>query len=319
MIYDIAVMNKDTLNIVFMGTPEISAKTLEALILDGYKIKAVISQPDRPVGRKAILEKTPTKVIGEKYNIPVYQPTKIRSDYQFLFEIKPDVIITLAYGQIVPQAVLDIPKYGCINLHGSLLPKYRGASPIQTALFNNDKITGVTLMEMTDKMDAGRMYAKEEVQIDIDDNSTSLFNKVGDAATRLILKSLPAYIDGELIGEIQDENEVTFTKIIKPQDEKIDLTFSKEKIFGLIRGLSDEPGAYLLLNNEKFKIYKAKIISDEILGDVGEIVNADKNGIYLQCANGILSLLEIQKQGKKRMDYRSFLNGNQNFKGCILK
>lgn len=311
-------MKKEELRIVFMGTPEIAASTLEAMILDGYKIEAIVSQPDRPVGRKAILEKTPTKLIGEKYNIPVYQPIKIRLDYQFLIDINPDVIITLAYGQIVPQGLLDIPRYGCLNLHGSLLPKYRGASPIQTALFNNDKITGVTLMEMIDKMDAGRMYAKEIVEIDEEDNSTSLFIKIGEAAKRLILRELPNYIDGKLIGTIQDESEVTFTKIIKPQDEKIDLEFSKEKIFGLIRGLSDSPGAYLLLNNEKFKIYKAKILNDKVEGDVGEIIQADKNGLILQCVDGQLGLLEVQKQGKKRMDYISFINGNQNFKGTIL-
>lgn len=312
-------MKKEELKVVFMGTPEISASTLEAMILDGYKIVAIVSQPDRPVGRKAILEKTPTKVIGEKYNIPVFQPQKIRLDYQFLVDINPDIIITLAYGQIVPQGLLDIPKYGCLNLHGSLLPKYRGASPIQTALFNNDRVTGVTLMEMIDKMDAGRMYAKEEVLIDDEDNTTSLFIKIGEAAKRLILRELPNYIDGKLVGVTQDESLVTFTKIIKPEDEKICLDFSKEKIFGLIRGLSDLPGAYLLLNNEKFKIYKAKILNDNIEGNVGEIVRADKSGLVLQSINGQLSLLEVQKQGKKRMDYISFINGNQNFKGTILK
>ena len=313
------MINKENIRLVFMGTPQISANTLEGLIEDGYNVVGIVSQPDRPVGRKAVLEKTPTKLIGEKYNIPVFQPVRIRNEYEFLLELKPDIIITLAYGQIVPQAVLDIPKYGCLNLHGSLLPKYRGASPVQTALFDNETVTGVTLMEMTAKMDAGKMYAKEEVKIDEDDNFTSLFSKIGDAAKRLIIRELPNYLSGNIVGIEQNEEEVTFTKIIKPEDEKINLEFSKEKIIGLIKGLSDEPGAYLLLNNEKFKIYKAKIHSDNVVGEVGQILTADKTGLLLQCSNGIIALLEVQKQGKKKMDYRSFINGNQNIKGVILK
>ena len=312
-------MEKSELKIVFMGTPNISATTLEALILDGYNVIGVVAQPDRPVGRKAILEKVPTKVVAEKYGIPVYQPEKIRNDYSFLLQLKPDIIITLAYGQIVPQGVLDIPPLKCLNLHGSLLPKYRGASPIQTSLINNEKVTGVTLMEMIKQMDAGKMYAKEEVVIEESDNSTSLFLKVGEAAKRLILRELPRYINGELPGEEQNEEEVTFCHIIKPEEEKINLELSKENILGWIRGLSDEPGAYLLDGNEKFKIFKAKIISDEIKGEVGQIIQCDKFGLVLQVKDGLLGLLEVQKQGKKRMDYKSFVNGNQNFIHTILK
>lgn len=312
-------MEKNNLKIVFMGTPNIAATTLEALILNGYNVIGVVAQPDRPVGRKAILEKVPTKVVAEKYNIPVFQPEKIRNDYAFLLDLKPDIIITLAYGQIVPQAVLDIPPYKCLNLHGSLLPKYRGASPIQTSLINGDKISGVTLMEMTSKMDAGKMYAKEEVEIEKSDNSSSLFLKIGEAAKRLILRELPRYINHELIGVEQDESEVTYCHMIKPEQEKINLELSKENIIGWVKALSDEPGAYLLDNNEKFKIFKADIYSDEIKGEVGQIVQADKFGLLLQVKNGIISLIEVQKQGKKRMDYKSFVNGNQNFKNTILK
>ena len=312
-------MKIEDLRIVFMGTPNISAEVFEAMILAGYKFVGLISQPDRPVGRKGILEKTPTKVIAEKYNIPVFQPIKIRKDYEFVKELRPDLIITLAYGQIVPQGLLEIPPYGCLNLHGSLLPKYRGAAPIQYALINNDKVTGMTLMEMIDKMDAGKMYAKKEVIIDAEDNSTSLFKKMGDAAKELILEALPLYIDGKLPGEEQDESQVSFCPTIKSEQEKLNLDMSKEEVFGWIRGLSDEPGAYLYLDDAKFKIFKARIVSDEILGQVGEIVRADKGGLYLQLKNGIINLLEVQKEGKKRMDYKSFINGNQNLLGKILK
>ena len=154
------------LKLLFMGTPEISAYVFEKMIEAGYRFVGLVAQPDHPVGRKGIIEKVPTKVVAEKYNIPVFQPEKIRLDYSFMEEIKPDLVITLAYGQIVPQGFLDIPKYGCLNLHGSLLPKYRGASPVQSVLINNEKVTGVTLMEMVKAMDAGRMYAKKEIVIE---------------------------------------------------------------------------------------------------------------------------------------------------------
>ena len=303
-------MDKTNARIIFMGTPSISSKVLEGLILDGYQIIAVIAQPDRPVGRKKILEPVPTKVVAEKYNIPVYQPEKIRKEYDFVKELNPDLILTLAYGQIVPQGLLDIPKLGCINLHGSLLPKYRGAAPIQYALINSEKKTGMTLMKMVKEMDAGEMYATEEVEIADEDNATSLFEKMGDVALKLILRVLPDYLDGKLPGVPQDESQVTFAPNIKPEEEKIDLTKSKEEIFGLVRGLSEVPGAYLYFDELKLKIYRAQIVSDEIIGEIGEIVKADKFGLHLQTNNGIIALLDLQLEGKKRMDYKSFINGH---------
>lgn len=305
--------------IIFMGTPEISARVLEGLILNGYQIVALIAQPDRPTGRKKVLTPVPTKVVAQKYNIPVYQPVKIRKEYEFVNELKPDLILTLAYGQIVPQGLLDIPSLGCLNLHGSLLPKYRGAAPIQYALLNNEKVTGMTLMKMVKEMDAGEMYAKEEVLIDEDDNSTSLFKKMGEAALSLSIRALPLYVQGKLPGEPQDESLVTFAPSIKPEEEKIDLNKSKEEIIGQIRALSDVPGAYLYLNELKLKIYKAKVNSSDVIGEVGEIVKADKNGLHLQVKDGIIALLELQKEGKNRMDYKSFVNGNQNLLNCVLK
>ena len=306
------------LRLVFMGTPEISAYVFEKMIEAGYRFVGLVAQPDHPVGRKGIIEKVPTKVIAEKYNIPVFQPVKIRDGFAFMDEIKPDLVVTLAYGQIVPQAFLDKVPMGCLNLHGSLLPKYRGASPIQTALINNEKVTGVTLMEMVKAMDAGRMYAKKEVIISEDDNATSLFNKIKEAASELILESLPLYIKGELKGEIQDESAVSFCSTIKPEQEKLDLSLSAQEIVGWIRGLSDEPGAYLYLNNLKLKIYKAKVINQTIDHDIGEIVAADKKGLLFQAKDGQIAILELQKEGKKRMDYRSFINGNQNLLGQKL-
>ncbi len=311
-------MDKKNLRIVYMGTPDISASVLEAMILDGYNIIGVIAQPDRPVGRKGLLEKVPTKVVAEAHNIPVFQPLKIRKEYEFVKELNPDIIITLAYGQIVPQGLLDIPQYGCLNLHGSLLPKYRGAAPIQYALINNEKVTGMTLMEMTAEMDAGRMFAKEIVEIDEEDNSTSLFLKMAEAAKKLILTKLPEYIDGNLKGEEQDPALVTFCPTIKPEQEKLDLNKDVEEINGWIRGLSDHPGAYFLLEDKKLKVFKAKIINEIENHPVGEIIQADKNGLVVQLKGGQLSLLIIQKEGKNKMDYKSFLNGNQGLLGKRL-
>ena len=311
-------MEKKDLNLLFMGTPEISAYVFEQMILAGYHFVGLVAQPDHPVGRKGIIEKVPTKVIAEKYNIPVFQPIKIRKDFSFMDNLKVDLVITLAYGQIVPQGFLDIPRFGCLNLHGSLLPKLRGASPVQTALINNEKVTGVTLMEMVAAMDAGRMYGKKEVVIDEEDNATSLFKKISEAAKDLVLELLPKYVDGELEGIPQNEEEVTFCSLIKPEQEKIDLSKDILEVYGYIRGLSDEPGAYLYLDNQKLKIFKARIANDLITAEVGTIVQADKRGLLLQCQNGQLAILELQKEGKKRMDYKAFINGNQNLLGTKL-
>lgn len=311
-------MNKKDLNLIFMGTPQIAADVFEAMILDGYHFVALIAQPDKPVGRKGILEKVPTKLIAEKYNIPCFQPLKIRKDYEFVKALNPDCIITLAYGQIVPQGLLDIPRYGCINLHGSLLPKYRGAAPIQYSLINGDKVTGVTLMEMIDKMDAGRMYAKKEVTISEEDNATTLFKKIGNAAKELILDALPKYINGELKGENQDESGVSFAPTIKPEEEKINFNLPIKNIVGWINALSDHPGAYTFIDGKKIKIFKAKIFNLNKTDDNKKIIEADKNGFVIQCIDGQLSVLELQKEGKKRMDYRSFINGNPNLKGLFV-
>ena len=302
------------LRVVFMGTPDFAVPVLEGLI-ENYNVKAVVTQPDKPVGRKNILQKVPTKVVAEEYGVPVYQPIKIRKDYEFLKKINPDLILTFAYGQIVPEGVLNIPKYGCLNFHGSLLPKYRGAAPIQFSLINNEKVTGVTLMEMIKEMDAGKMYAKKEVTIKDSDNSTSLFKKIEVAACDLLLEKIQDYVDGNLPGEEQDVSKVTFCPTIKPEEEKINLELTAKEIWGWIRGLSDEPGAFLYLNNLKIKIFKAALIDDDSTGEPGEIIKADKTGFVFQTKCGAISILELQKEGKSRMDYKSFLNGNQGLLG----
>ena len=313
---------KEYPRIVFMGTPEIASYILEGLIKNEYNIVGVISQEDKPVGRKGILTPPPVKVVASLYNIPVFQPRKIKEDYSFIKEINPDLIITCAYGQIVPQGLLDIPKLGSINVHGSLLPKYRGASPIQQALINGDKISGVTIMEMIYQMDAGRMYAKKEVEVLEEDNYTSLYHKIKCAGLDCLLEMLPSHIESKtnniLVGEEQDENLVSKCSKITKEQEHLSLDYTKDEFINWVRGLSETPGGYVLLDNQVFKILKAKVHSSKVSGQVGEIVQADKNGLILQLKDGQISLLEVQKQGKNKMDYKSFVNGNRDLGGKVV-
>ena len=303
--------------IVYMGTPNMSAKILEYLIQDGFNIVGVIAQEDKPQGRKAILQKVPTKVVAEKYNIPVFQPHRIRKEYEFVKDLKPDLILTMAYGQIIPQGLLDIPRLGCLNIHGSILPKYRGAAPIQRALINGETKTGVTLMEMIDKMDAGRMYAFEECEISENDNYTSLCDKIVDCGIRVLKNNLLTYLEGNLPGVIQDENQVTFADKISVEDERLDLSKTTKNFLNWIRGLSEEPGGYVYLNNLKFKIFKAHKISDNKTKEVGTLSISKK--VVLQLVDGEIELDEVQLESKKKMDAKSFANGNRNLDGVILK
>lgn len=306
------------IKIVYMGTPELSAKIFEGLISEGYNIVALIAQEDKPVGRKGLIKPVPTKEVALRYNIPVFQPRKIKDDYSFLKEINPDLIITCAYGQIVPQGLLDIPRLGCINVHGSLLPKYRGASPIQQALINGDLKTGVTIMEMISKMDAGDMFIKEVFDIDNKDNYTSLCDKIANAGISALLKVVPNIINGTAIKEKQDESLVTYCSKIKKEDEHLDLSLTNIEVVNMIRALSETPGSNVLLDGQVFKIYEAEISSLNE-GEIGQIIRADKTGLIVKTGKGSIKLLQVQKQGKKKMDYKSFINGEKNLLGKILK
>ncbi len=285
--------------IIYMGTPSISAKTFEALIESGVNFVALIAQSDKEVGRKKILEEVPTKVVAKKYHIPVYQPHKIKEDFAFIYDLKPDLILTFAYGQIIPHDLLIIPKCGCVNLHGSLLPKYRGAAPIQRAIMNGENKTGVTLMKMVDQMDAGKMYAKEEIDILPSDNYTSLADKISRAATKVALTNLNQLLNKTLIGIKQNENEVTFANKITPEEEHLNLNLSQVEQINYIRALALTPGAYLFLNNEKLKIYEAKI--------------------YDQAKDGLIELIKIKPQGKNFMNASDYVNGHKDIVGQILK
>ena len=306
-------MDKKELRIVYLGTPDISAVVLSKLVEAGYKIVGVVSQCDKPVGRKQVIMPTPVKEVALKHNIPVFQPSKIKLEYEFLYDLKPDILLTMAYGQIIPHIVLEIPQIKALNLHGSLLPKYRGASPIQAALLNGDKTTGVTLMEMVDEMDAGNMFYKEIIEVDPNDNYDSLKEKIALAAFNSFDKGIDKIINLNYKGETQNINEVSFTKKIKPEDQIINFNSKSFDIINKIRALTSEPGAYFNYHNEKIKVQKATLNSLKNNIIPGRINSFNKHELLIETVDGIISIELLQKPGKKSMSIRDFYNGNQNF------
>ena len=304
-----SISRKD-IKILFFGTPEISAYVLEKMLENKYNVIGVVAQEDKPVGRKNIIEPVPTKVVANKYNIPTYQFKKVREHYQELKELNPDLILTLSYGQIISHDILTIPKYGCLNLHGSILPKYRGAAPIQYALLNGDKETGVTLMEMVDKMDAGKMYAIKKFPLTLDDNYDSTVAKMEQVCFEIIEENLDKYLNNELKGEEQNEELVTFTKKILPEDEIITFDKTSDEIVNKVRALSTHPGAYFVFNNIKYKILKAEKIDDSSSLTSGTILAFNKKELLIKTKDGVIKVLLIQKQGKKVMGISDFYNGN---------
>ena len=295
--------------ILFLGTPKIAAEVLDFLISEGYNVIGAVSQIDRETDRKGRLLPTEVKSVCLKHNLPIYQYEKIRDHIDEIKEINPDVILTLAYGQIVPQALLDIPKLGCVNLHGSLLPKYRGAAPIQRVLFYGEKETGVTLMQRVKAMDAGVMYHKEVVKIEDSDNYTSLYEKMIECAKLTVLNSFDDYLEGKLKGIPQDENEVTFANKINKEDEILSINLTCDQFVNTVRCLSYNPGGYFYLNQIKFKVLRAHKINNNITGGIGEILEAKKHNLVFQLSDGQICIDELQIPGKKVMKTADFLNG----------
>ena len=296
--------------IVFLGTPEFAACVLQGLIDANYNIVAVVSQPDKPVGRKKILMPTPVKEVAMKNNIKVFQPISLRKDYEFLKDYDIDMLITTAYGQILPKEVLQMSKINNINVHASLLPLHRGGAPIHRSIINGDKVTGVTIMKMVEKMDAGCMYAKETFEIDDEINTTQLFDKLKYIGRDLLLKVLPDLLNSSLVGEEQDESKATFSFNIKREEEKIDFSKTVNEVHNLIRGLAEVPGAFCIYKEKEMKVYKSKVHSySDDDKKVGTIKIENKNRMLVKCSNGYLELLEIKVEGKQRMDVKSFLNG----------
>ena len=304
------------MRIVYMGTPEMSAEVLKVLLEEGFNVVALIAQEDKPVGRKGILETVPTKKVALQNNIPVFQPHRIRKEFEFVRGLKPDLILTMAYGQIIPHELLEIPTYGCLNLHGSILPKYRGAAPIQRAIWNGETETGVTLMEMVDEMDAGKMYATEKCSISDSDTFSDLKGIIVDCCAKLIREQLPKYLQGELPGVEQDASKVTFANKILPEDEKLSPSESCQEFIRHVNALSDEPGGYVILDGLKLKLFRVRFANKQFQNPEGTLVI--QKGVYLVLKDGTVEIESLQLEGKKRMDGKSFANGGLKYHQKIV-
>ena len=297
--------------IVFLGTPLFAATILQGLIDNHYHVVGVVSQPDKRIGKNKLPSMTPVKEVAIKNHIEVYQPLKLKEDYQFLMDLQPDLLITCAYGQILPQVVLDIAKINNINVHASLLPKLRGGAPIHRAIINGEVKTGVTIMQMVKKMDAGCMYAKQEVEIDENINTTQLFEKLQVIGKDLLIETLPSIINQSNQGIMQNEEEVTYAYNIDRSEEKIDFHKTCKEVHNLIRGLSYTPGAYCIYHQKTLKIYQSMLSDLENDNVSVGTLKVDHKDLYVKCADGYLKILSLQPEGKKMMDARSFLNGQK--------
>ncbi len=293
---------------VFMGTPIFSAPILEALI-ENYQVVAVITQPDKKIGRKQEVQYTPVKEVAVKHNIDVYQPVKIKDDYEFLKNIDFDIIITAAYGQIIPKQILDMPKLGCINVHGSLLPKLRGGAPIHRSILNGYSETGITIMYMAEKMDAGDMISKTVVKILDEDTVGSLHDKLSLAGKELLLDTLPAIINGTNKREVQNESEVTYAWNLKREEELLDFSKTTREVFNHVRAFNPWPTAYATLDGKSLKFFSVKEAMCESNAKNGEIIEKTKDYFSVKTSDGALDVYEVQYEGKKKMDTKSFLNG----------
>jgi methionyl-tRNA formyltransferase len=307
------------MRIIFMGTPEFAVPSLKALIESGEEIVAVVTQPDKPKGRGLEVSSPPTKVLAEKYGIPVLQPQKIKTE-EFFNELKkldPNLICVAAYGKILPKNILDLPSYGCINVHASLLPKYRGAAPINWAIIRGEKVTGITTMKMDEGMDTGDMLLKKEVSIDDEDTGETLSEKLSHIGAELLIETIGLLKEGKLNPIPQDHSQATYASILKKEVGKIDWKKSAEEIRNLIRGTLPWPGAYTTVDNRVLKIYRAKISEGE--GRPGEVIKSGSGVLRIATGSGALDVLELQIEGGKRLQTEEFLRGRRIKEGTVLE
>ena len=306
------------MRIVFMGTPDFAVPTLEALIA-GHEVAAVVSQPDKPKGRGKAMAFPPVKEKALEHHIPVYQPVKVREE-GFLAELKkinPDVIVVVAFGQILPESILTLPKYGCINVHASLLPKYRGAAPIQWAVINGEKETGITTMYMAKGLDTGDMIDKTVIEVAPKETGESLHDKLSAAGGELILKTLASLEEGTVKRIPQDDAQSSYAGMLTKDLGEIDWKKDAASIERLIRGLNSWPSAYTFWNGKTLKIWDADVVESNVDVPAGTVTAVEKNHILVQTGEGQLKLNEVQLQGKKRMTVQAFLLGNMVEKGSV--
>lgn len=297
------------LNVIFMGTPEFSVNILNSL-LSNTNVIAVVTKPDKLVGRKQELTESAVKKVALENKIKVIQPTKIREEYQSIIDLNPDIIITCAYGQFLPKEILDYPKYGCINVHSSLLPKLRGGAPIHKAIIDGYTTTGITIMYMGAKMDNGDIISQKSIEIDKTDNVATLHDKLSLLGAELLMETLPNIISGQVNRIVQNEEEVTFAYNITREDEHIDFNKTKIEVFNQIRGLNPWPVAYATLDDEEIKIFEV-IIGENLYNEKsnGEIVKLYKDGLGIKVSDGEIILKTIKPSGKKKMSVKDYING----------
>ena len=297
------------MKIIFMGTPDFAAASLEALIDSRHEIQAVVTQPDKPKGRKGELTPSPVKVVAEGKGIKVYQPLKVR-DEEFVKTLRaynPDVIVVVAFGQIIPLSILKMPKYGCVNIHGSLLPKYRGAAPIQWAVLDGEKETGITTILMDEGIDTGDILLKKTIKIDTDETSGSLFDKLMALGAETILETLDELEKGSLTPIKQGENPTAYAKMLTKAMGLIDFTRPAKELDCFVRGMNPWPSAYTLLSGKTLKLWKVRAVEGS--GKAGSVIDIGKESFTIACGEGAIEVLEVQLEGKKRMSAGDFLKG----------
>jgi len=307
--------------IVFMGTPDFAVNILQVLIDSEYSVVGVVTQPDRLVGRKKVLTPPPVKKLALENNISVFQPERIKNNYKQVIDWHPDIIITCAYGQIIPKELLELPEYKAINVHASLLPKYRGGAPIHRAIIDGEKETGISIMYMDEKMDEGNIISQEKIEIKKDYNVGTLHDKLSLIGAKLLMETLPSIFSNTNKSIKQDNAKATYAYNIKPEDEKIIWDKNSEQIYNQIRGLNPWPGAYTLLDNKRVKVYKSIEVSNNKSGQPGEIISIVKDGIIVKAGNNTsIKLLEVKLAGKRLQTIKEILNGNHPFEiGKIFK
>ncbi|MCC6712301.1 MAG: methionyl-tRNA formyltransferase [Candidatus Dadabacteria bacterium] len=306
------------MKIVFMGTPEFAVPSLSALIGAGYEVAAVVTQPDRPSGRGKVLTPPPVKTAAEAAGIPVLQPPKIRTEGFFaeLSSYSPDLICVTAYGRILPKSILDLPSYGCVNAHASLLPKLRGAAPVNWAIVRGESVTGVTTMLMDEGMDTGDMLLRREVAIEDDDTGETLSRKLSIVGGELLAETLALLEEGGLRPEKQDESLATYAPIIRKEDGLIDWSKPARDIRNLVRGMLPWPGAYTFIGGKMLKVFRSAVSEGE--GRPGEVIKSDGGVLRVAAGEGALDVLELQVEGGKRLGAAAFLAGRKIAGGAIL-
>lgn len=298
------------MKIIFMGTPDFAAASLEALIASRHEIQAVVTQPDKPKGRKGELTPSPVKVIAKREGIKVYQPLKVR-DEEFVKTLRaynPDVMVVVAFGQIIPLSILKMPKFGCVNIHGSLLPKYRGAAPIQWAVLDGEKETGITTILMDEGIDTGDILLKKTIKIDTDETSGSLFDKLMALGAETILETLDELEKGSLTPIKQGESPTAYAKMLTKAMGLIDFTRPAKELDCFVRGMNPWPSAYTLLSGKTLKLWKVRAVEGS--GKAGSVIGIDKESFTIACGEGAIEVLEVQLEGKKRMSAGDFLKGS---------